>query len=76
MATVIGVLGIHLGARVALATKTGEPVSTATANIRGNGNSFDVGHGGGAPENADVGGKWRLEARLPLFALQALNKCL
>lgn len=63
-----------LGSAVALATKASKPVSAATADGWGDGDSLHVGDSGGAAEEPDVCGEWGFEARLSSLALEALDQ--
>ena len=64
----------QLGAGVPRPSERREPSSAAAANIRRDGHCFDVGDGGGAAEDAHVGGERRLQPRLALLALQTLDQ--
>lgn len=64
----------ELGARIAGATKTGKPWTTAAANRGRNGDSFDIRDGCWAAEKTDVSGEWRLETGLSLLALERFDK--
>ena len=56
------------------AAEAGEPVSAAAADGGRHGHGLDVGDGGGAAEDADVSGEWRLQSRLALLALEGLDE--
>ena len=64
----------QLGALITGTTETCEPWSTATANGWGDSDSLNVGDGGRAAEETNVGGEWRLQTRLALLALQTLDE--
>ena len=65
----------ELGAGVArVAADAGEPGGAAAQDRRHDGNGFDIVDGRRATVEAGVRGKWRLEARLALLALQALQQ--
>lgn len=62
----------ELGTFVSLTPKASEPLSTSTANRRGNRDRFDVGDGGGATEEAYIGREGWLQPWLALLALDTL----
>src|SRR5262249_49857945 len=51
-----------------------EPGGAAAQDGRGDGDTLDIVDGGGRAVEAGVGGEWRLQARLALLALQALQQ--
>lgn len=64
----------ELGALVSLTAKAGKPASSSTADSRGDGDSLDVGNGGGASEKTDGGGERGLETGLAGLALERLDE--
>src|SRR5579859_1122711 len=64
----------QLGAGVLRAAEVGEPFGPAAQDLRGDGDRFDVVDGGRAAVDAGPGRERRLEARLALLALQALQQ--
>lgn len=64
----------ELGALVSLTAKAGEPASSSAADGRGDGDSLDVGDGGGASEKTDGGGERGLETGLAGLALEGLDE--
>ncbi len=59
---------------IVLAAKGGEPLGAAPQDGGRDRHGLHIGHGGGAAVEAHIGREGRLEARLALLALQALNQ--
>eukprot|EP00227_Mantoniella_beaufortii_P011202 CAMPEP_0197590548 /NCGR_PEP_ID=MMETSP1326-20131121/11475_1 /TAXON_ID=1155430 /ORGANISM="Genus nov. species nov., Strain RCC2288" /LENGTH=441 /DNA_ID=CAMNT_0043155651 /DNA_START=195 /DNA_END=1517 /DNA_ORIENTATION=- len=64
----------QLGAGVVLAPERREPLRAAAQNRGRHRHGLDVGDRGGAPVQPHAGGERRLQARLALLALQALDQ--
>ena len=64
----------ELGAGVVLAAEAGEPARPAPQDRRRHGDRLDVVHGRRAAVEADIGRERRLQARLALLALEALEQ--
>lgn len=63
-----------LGTSVALTAERAEPASAAAKNGGCDGDGFDVGDSGGAAEDTDGSGEWRLQAGLAGLALEGFNE--
>ena len=64
----------QLGTGVAGATESSEPLASTSQDGGGNGDSLDVGNGGGATEETDISGEWGLQARLSSLTLDRLDQ--